>query len=344
MRFFSRSTLLLLLALTLSLPALAEEPQWGPDVKSGHDHPLVQRFTGSWLIGYAHKDWDEVILPASPEVNDDDTLKNTVTLEGQITDLVYLAPQGKSPLEVYRNYEAALKEAGLQTIFETTIPEKDADLYFAWQKTIDWVSGIMWEKTGDITSADHDSSYSFTSAPSYDGGRMLYGTISKDGRETHVFLYTCYAAGRVTDKSMTFLRIVEPKAMPTGQVTINAASLGNTLTTQGKVAIYGLYFDTAQAVIKPESKAQLDEMAALLKAQPALKVFIVGHTDNQGPFDGNMALSQARAEAVKAALTGTYGIEAARLTAKGVASLAPVASNADEAGRGRNRRVELVLP
>jgi len=83
-------------------------------------------------------------------------------------------------------------------------------------------------------------------------------------------------------------------------------------------------------------------MARLLQKSPSLKVFIVGHTDNQGSMDVNLTLSQRRAEAVVTALTRDYKIGAARLHAHGAASFAPVSSNASEAGRAKNRRVELV--
>ena len=84
-------------------------------------------------------------------------------------------------------------------------------------------------------------------------------------------------------------------------------------------------------------------MAKLLKAEAGLRVFIVGHTDNQGGVDDNLALSRHRAEAVAAALATEYGIDARRLSARGVANFAPLATNADEAGRAKNRRVELVV-
>jgi outer membrane protein OmpA-like peptidoglycan-associated protein len=108
------------------------------------------------------------------------------------------------------------------------------------------------------------------------------------------------------------------------------------------VALYGIYFDTGKAELKPESRPQLDEMGKLLQAQPALKVYIVGHTDNQGSLEANLQLSQQRAQAVVAALAGTYKIDAKRLQARGVANLAPLAGNGNDAGRARNRRVELV--
>jgi OOP family OmpA-OmpF porin len=71
-------------------------------------------------------------------------------------------------------------------------------------------------------------------------------------------------------------------------------------------------------------------------------VYVVGHTDNVGTLDGNMRLSQERAEAVVQALIRTHGIAAARLKSFGIGPYSPVASNDAEAARAKNRRVELV--
>jgi OOP family OmpA-OmpF porin len=67
-----------------------------------------------------------------------------------------------------------------------------------------------------------------------------------------------------------------------------------------------------------------------------------GHTDGQGAVDANLVLSQRRAEAAVAALVSTYHIDASKLRARGVASFSPLSTNHTEAGRARNRRVELV--
>ena len=83
-------------------------------------------------------------------------------------------------------------------------------------------------------------------------------------------------------------------------------------------------------------------MARLLTNDRRLKVSIVGHTDNQGAADANPTLSQRRAESVVAALVAGYKIDAARLKARGVASFAPVATNRNESGRAKNRRVKLI--
>lgn len=82
-------------------------------------------------------------------------------------------------------------------------------------------------------------------------------------------------------------------------------------------------------------------MVTLLKSQPSLKVYIVGHTDNTGTLAHNLTLTQRRGESVVKALQAR-GIAASRLAAAGLASYAPVASNDSEAGRAQNRRVELV--
>jgi OOP family OmpA-OmpF porin len=138
-----------------------------------------------------------------------------------------------------------------------------------------------------------------------------------------------------------WVRVVEKQAMRQ-YVVVDAAALGSGIESTGHVAVYGIHFDTNKAVVKPESKPALDEVAKLLKQVPALKLKVVGHTDMVGALDANMALSQARAEAVVQALVGQYGIAAARLKGYGVGPLAPVASNDADAGRAKNRRVELV--
>jgi len=137
------------------------------------------------------------------------------------------------------------------------------------------------------------------------------------------------------------LNIIERETMKQ-EVVADAAAMGNDINSTGHVAIYGIYFDTGKAVLKPESDAALAEISTMLKNNGSLKLYVVGHTDNQGSFDLNMRLSKERAEAVIKALTGKYRIQINRLKPFGVASLVPVASNDREEGRAKNRRVELV--
>ena len=123
---------------------------------------------------------------------------------------------------------------------------------------------------------------------------------------------------------------------------IDAAQMQSEISLTGRVALYGIYFDTDSAAIKPESAGTLAEIARLLGAAPDLDVIIVGHTDNQGGLEYNLDLSQARARSVHDALAAQHGIAADRMQFAGVGYLAPVATNATAEGRALNRRVEIV--
>lgn len=126
-------------------------------------------------------------------------------------------------------------------------------------------------------------------------------------------------------------------------VTISAERIGEGLLAEGKVIFYGIYFDTDKAVVKAESAPTLAEIAKWLASNPKAEVYVVGHTDGTGALERNKALSRDRAAAVLAYLAEKHGIARTRLVAEGVGPLSPVASNASEAGRAKNRRVELVL-
>jgi OmpA-OmpF porin, OOP family len=168
----------------------------------------------------------------------------------------------------------------------------------------------------------------------YEDQRYTTLKVSKDGKEVWIEVDTAWGGGYM-------LNIVEKQAM-TQEVAANADLFKAGLSTAGHVEVPGIFFDTGKSEMKPESAAAVAEVAKLLKADPALKVYVVGHTDNVASLDLNLRLSQARAEAVALALTGQHGVAAARLTARGAGPLAPVASNDNEQGRARNRRVELV--
>jgi OmpA-OmpF porin, OOP family len=113
------------------------------------------------------------------------------------------------------------------------------------------------------------------------------------------------------------------------------------LQENGHVEVPGIFFDFGKSDIKPESEPALKELTAMLQSTAALKVWVVGHTDNVGPVESNATLSGARAAAVVKALVQRE-IGANRLAAHGAGPYAPVASNATDEGRARNRRVELV--
>jgi outer membrane protein OmpA-like peptidoglycan-associated protein len=137
------------------------------------------------------------------------------------------------------------------------------------------------------------------------------------------------------------LVVVEKQAMQQ-VVTMDAKAMAQDLGDAGRVAIYGIHFDTGKAELKPDSAPALGEIAKLLKQNPSLKVYIVGHTDMVADLALNLKLSLARAQAVVNSLVSQNGIASARLSAFGAGPYAPVATNTTEEGRAKNRRVELV--
>ncbi len=119
--------------------------------------------------------------------------------------------------------------------------------------------------------------------------------------------------------------------------------LKEVLDREGRVALYGIYFDIDKATIKPESEATLNQILSLLRDNPKLTLRVEGHTDNTGPRPHNQTLSEARAASVKAWLVD-HGIDSVRLVPEGFADTKPVADNATPEGRSKNRRVELAKP
>ncbi len=107
------------------------------------------------------------------------------------------------------------------------------------------------------------------------------------------------------------------------------------------VDLPGVYFEFASAKLRSESDAALIEVAAILRRHLDWKVRFSGHTDNIGSADANLALSRARAEAVRQAIIQRLGGGAERLEAAGFGLTAPRESNATPEGRARNRRVEI---
>ena len=166
-----------------------------------------------------------------------------------------------------------------------------------------------------------------------DPERWMNGKVVIDGKEVW--------AQAEKGNGLIWMRIVEKGAMAQ-HIVADAASFASDLRTTGHVAVQGIYFDTGKSIVKPESKPALEEVAKLLRGDPALRLWVVGHTDSVGKVDDNQRLAQARAEAVTAELVAAHGVASARLKGYGVGPLAPVAGNDSEEGRAKNRRVELV--
>jgi len=104
-----------------------------------------------------------------------------------------------------------------------------------------------------------------------------------------------------------------------------------------------IHFDTNLDTIKKESLAILDDVATQISSHPELiKIRVEGHTDNVGKSSDNLSLSRRRAASVRSYLI-TRGIDAERLLAEGYGDSNPIATNSDEVGRAKNRRVAFTI-
>ena len=308
-------TILRLLILIALLPLGATDAAaQSRDVAGARDYPGIGRFGGSVITGYQVKDFDAARLQAA--AFKDGKPADARRLEGRIVRIAYRSNPGPSILEVSRNFETQLAKAGFETLLSC---ETDACGGIPFTEAVDalpipqmWIDGF---------------NYRYFAGRKVEGGRETYASVlvSENNRDIYAQLV-----------------VAELGAMQNKMV--DAAAMQKGLGEAGHIALYGIYFDTDKAVVKPESQPTLAEIAKLLTGQPQLGVFIVGHTDSQGAHDYNLDLSRRRAEAVAAELVKSYRIAAARLRTAGVGFLAPVSTNATEAGRALNRRVVLVAP
>lgn len=134
----------------------------------------------------------------------------------------------------------------------------------------------------------------------------------------------------------------QPAMLGDFRVLAGGRKLYDALAEKGRVATQGIYFDTGSDRIRPESTPTLKEIGAMLAEHADLKLTIEGHTDDVGAAAANQALSEKRAEAVRAFLVETYKVDAARIAAKGLGSTKPAVQGTTPEARQQNRRVELV--
>ena len=310
-----------------ALAALLSAPAAGDDVEGSADHPLVPRYEGSEIIDHqteAFTDYALLVDPASADGGTAENLQHTRPLEGAVTRLRYRGPAERSTLEVFRNYENALEAAGFETVFACAKEACGGRNFNHAVVPYDVVFGDYYQEQRYLAARKPGE------AGAGDVYAALYVVLNKAG------------GGANKDRPMIALDVVELEAMEERMVVLDAEALGGELGTDGFVDVYGILFDHDAATLRPDSAEQLAQIAVLLGEEPDLGVLIVGHTDASGGYDYNLDLSRRRAEAVVEALAAEHGMARERMQPVGVGMAAPVASNATEEGRQKNRRVVLV--
>jgi len=305
----------------------------GQDLTNSKDPAGMKRYEGSELIGYRAPRFDEYLLPLGPPTNfSPPAYEKSKPVEGQVGYYTYLAPAGRSPAELYRNYKQEFQRLGIEIQYE-----KNAGQPGDFGSTFDKI----------------DNDCDLAQILTYDGAdeRLMVGQ-TRDAKPSYYMVFvTAYSDGVIPDRlqgrvekgrALAQLVVISPDALEKKMAFLNADDMKRSIHDSGEVAVYGLYFDTDKDAIKSESQSALAEIAKLLKSDPSLRLHIVGHTDNQGKPDYNLDLSHRRATSVVAELSSKYGIGVNRLDAFGCGMYSPIESNEAEIGRAKNRRVELV--
>lgn len=319
--------------LFIAAPAAAQEA----DKDGSKDHKVTGRYQGSYITEYSQKEYEEVRFLKPPlDAGGNGMVPLTdafsIPLAGRATTIVYRGPNGRSSLEVLKNYIDRLSGAGFITVAKCRGVECGLDGNNQYIQRL-YFRGARAHTRGSepIISSDRDL--------------IVYTLLQKKSSAGDVWV-SLYGAEFQHGGNLTptlAVSVLETKPMETGKmVFVDAAAMQEAMETTGRVALYGIYFDSNKAVLKTESGKQIAEIARLLKNNPKLKVLVVGHTDNQGGLDFNMGLSEQRADAVINALAAGHAIAAARLTPVGVGMASPVDTNRTSAGRAKNRRVEIV--
>lgn len=331
----ARRSLFLVAALVL-MWGLALGAARAADIAGSSDHPLVGRYEGSGIVAYNVKEYDETQIiegAFAPEHAADRSGNGFRTIEGKIFLIYYKLPQGRSSLEVLRNYQDSLKAKGFTIMFACATG--DGTCFESRQQDAAYYLGNAIGDPLNLPKLDDDYVHNWFEQQ----GRYLLARLDRPEGAVYVSLYL----GESARGNVAVVRVVETKEMETNKIVfLNASQMEQAIADSGKVALYGILFDFDKDVVKPESKPTLDEIAKLLQAKPDMKLKIVGHTDNKGTAEYNLDLSTRRAANVVAALTSVYGIAPDRLTSEGAGLTQPIASNDTEEGRAKNRRVELI--
>jgi len=319
-------TLTLLLAIAASLPAVAE------DIEGVTEHPMISRYPGQEIRWQHIENYMPYRVPVGP-VTGYRAIGEWIDTEGRVTRTFYrLQGEDRSFSEVYKNYLDSLTAQDFEILAQGISEDRKGVAAGSRQ----WMEVLYREnapgKPGEVSTM-------FAGTSSAGGAGSI---VARKERAAGTVYAVISVEQHAADYVGTLIDIVEVAAAETGLVAVDPEAIGSDIDEYGRVVLDGIFFDHDKATLKPESADALAAIAAYLADNPDKSFYVVGHTDSVGTFSYNRKLSADRALAVVDALRLDYGIDPVRIEPHGVGPLAPAFANTTDAGRERNRRVELV--
>ncbi|MDT0618722.1 OmpA family protein [Salinisphaera sp. P385] len=265
--------------------------------------------------------YDLIIAPAEDPGGIDANLAATRTVDGPLSRRVYRSPADQSPEAVLDAMAGDLREAGFEIVFRCADEACGGPAFLQ-----------------ASPGGRHDAERFIL-----DTGAVGYLAARDDRPGGDRFVAVQSSASAAGEGVFTLVDVIDASPRELSAITVDAEEMGRRLDEQGRVALYGIYFDTDSARLRDASDPTLTEIGKLMRQRPDLRLLVVGHTDTRGELEYNIDLSRRRAEAVVEALVGDQDVTRGRLKPWGVGFTSPAASNSDADGRSRNRRVELVV-
>jgi len=324
------SCLSLPFALALLVAAAPGHAETCPDVPGFAPLEQLPVYEGACLFGADDPGFSSYSLPTGPMSAR--ALIPHEKIEGQLQRRLYVAPEGASPLDLFKNYKDALTALGFEIVFECAGRDCGSNNALLGKLMI-YGPGRQLENLGQLSrhALYIEGDEHFLAARSADASRHIAVYVARN-RQAEI-------SGQASGRAAVHIDLVTAIALEARMV--DAAAMAKGISDEGRIAVDNIFFDFGTAVLTPEAEPALAEMAKLMTDNPGLAVLIVGHTDWVGNADANLALSRQRAGSVVVALV-SRGIAADRVIPAGVGMLSPRASNVSEDGRRLNRRVELV--
>ncbi len=322
----------LILLCVLHIAVVIAFPVQAEDIAGIQEHPLLTRYPGQEIRWQHIENYMPYRVPVGP-VTGYRSIDAWIDTEGRVTRTFYrYSGTDRSFSEFYLNYLQALQAQDFEILGEgMSADRRGNDLGSRSWSEVYFIQNPA-TKPGEVGT--------FFSGTSSSGGAG--SIVARKERAAGIVYVVVGVEQHSADYVGTLVDIIEVEAAETGLVVVDAEAIGADLEEYGRVVLDGIVFDFDKDTLRPESDAALEAIVEFLTANPDKTFYVVGHTDSVGTFAYNSKLSADRATTVVSVLQQRFGIASNRLEPHGAGPLSPVFSNSQDAGRERNRRVELV--